>query len=176
MEKVSNKNKLTLLFLFFISLLILFILKVGKPLEAKYSELSLKKKLKTSKINIANEINLYNEKIKNINNVIGGENFNENLLQQDILDFLLRENKEGNFDIFQIDPIHFFIENENLLISNSVFLKGDYCSLINIINKIELAYNKSKLCSVNFFISTQKNVKELQAHLIFQNFKKNKIE
>jgi hypothetical protein len=115
------------------------------------------------------------EKIKQLEDILGEENFDENFLQQEILVFLSEKVKENNVEVTNLEKPHLYKENDYLLLTNVFILKGSYNSLIKVIYETEKEFKKSKLNSISFYKKKNYSLKkeELYVELIFQNFKSN---
>lgn len=115
------------------------------------------------------------QKIKKLDDVLGEEDFDQNFIQQDILEFLSVKANNNKIDIVKVDAPHFFYENDYLMVSNTFTIKGNYNALAKTVKEIESEFKKSKLNSVSYYKKKNYSRKkeELYVRLFFQNFKKN---
>lgn len=114
-----------------------------------------------------------NERLKRLEEVLGEDNFDENFIQQKILQFLSKSCERNGVEITNLEQAHIFKDKEYMLVTNFFTLKGNYNSLIKIIYKVENEFKKSKLNSVRFYKKRNHILKkeELYVELFFQNFK-----
>jgi len=86
----------------------------------------------------------------------------------------LNKAKAHKVEIIHVNAPHFSSENDYLMVSNMFTFKGNYNSLIKMINQIEKEFKTSKLNSLLFYkkknFRSKKN--ELYLQVLFQNFKK----
>ncbi|WP_435261214.1 hypothetical protein [Tenacibaculum sp. nBUS_03] len=113
------------------------------------------------------------KEIYHLDDYLGEGDFQEHLIQQEILEVITSKANKNEIIVTDIKPTHRYLENNYSIISNTFTLRGSYNSLVNIINQIERNFRKSKLNNVRFY--KKKNFKlrreELFVELVFQNFK-----
>ena len=110
---------------------------------------------------IKNELN-------QINSNIGGNSNNVHMVQQDILNFI----SKSNVNVFSIEDVHEYPENDFMVYTNQIDLEGNYKELTNLLFKLEKQFKSSRLSSVHFYTKKnyQNNTKELHLNLILQNY------
>lgn len=175
MKTLTNEQKKVLAIVFIVLLSLLFYKKI---IRASYDEVSkyiTNVNTQNNDVNINSKIETATKKIIAIDKVIGSDNFNQNTIQQDILEFLSYEAKKNKVTIVLVASPHRIQINDYIIITNNFTLKGNYNSLMKVIHHAEKNFKESKLNSLDIYIKKKynsRNRKELYAELIFQNFKK----
>lgn len=140
-------------------------------------------------INAYNEYQELNEKLNYINssssnireldaeinfldNLIGKEGMEPELVQQEILNFVTNQDKD--IDVYKIEEIHEASDNKFLIYSNQLTIEGAFEDLLKIVYEFEKKFQYSRVVHVNFFKKKDFRTKrvKLYAKIIFQNYEK----
>ncbi|MCD9610967.1 hypothetical protein [Tenacibaculum maritimum] len=118
------------------------------------------------------------KRIQQLDKILGERKFDENFMQQEILEFLSEESRKNEIEITALKKTHFYKNKNYMLVTNVYTLKGGYNSLIELLYNIEVKFSKSKLNKVRFYTKKDYQLKEnkLYIDLFFQNFKEIEFE
>jgi hypothetical protein len=158
-----------------IGFLILF-LALYKKTFSKVIESRQKLSFIEEKSELLNEsnYNIFNTKneIKNLDDIIGGDNTNPQDVQQKILNFITK--KELNNNLVSIEDVHLNSNNEFLIYTNQIMLDSNYESLIKILYDIEKQFIDSRVISAKLFSkkNTRTNKTKIYLKIILQNYEK----
>ena len=108
-----------------------------------------------------------------LDNLLGKDGMEPQLVQQEILDFISQKN--STVDIEYIDEIHKASDNKFIIYSNQLIIKGAFIDLLNMIYSFEKNFPYSRIVNVSFFKKKNSSTRkiELYAKIIFQNYEKN---
>ena len=133
-------------------------------------ELSLVEKKISSDENLLNELYYLKNEIGGLERTIGGQTKNAEHVQQELLDFISKN--EFIVNIVSIEDVHLFSDNEFLIYSNQIALEGHYKDLITTLYEIEKNFKNSRVVSTNIY--SKKNYrtksKTLYLKIILQNY------
>lgn len=119
-----------------------------------------------------NQIFFLKNEVAQLNDMIGGQTKNPELVQQLILDFISNSNVKVN--IHKIEDTHLYNDGEFNIFTNTIQIEGDYKSLLELLYLVEKDFAYSKVVSAE--LSTEKNYrnnsKKLYLKLILQNYEK----
>ncbi|MDP2684155.1 MAG: hypothetical protein Q8P20_03795 [bacterium] len=172
LEGISYKKKLIgLLIVFFLLGIGTYKRSIALTIDAYRERKELKQKLNLIKNN-SNTIERLESEIKFFNGLIGEDNFEPQIVQQEILNFV--SNTSSSARIQNIDEIHSAIEKNYLIYTNFITLTGAFNDLLAIIYDFEKNFPVSKIVSIEFFQNKNFETKKtnLYAKIIFQNYKK----
>ncbi|WP_428741580.1 hypothetical protein [Tenacibaculum sp.] len=174
-RKFTYKVKKKLLFLFTLLLVIVIYQRVLKRTYHETSNYFFHSSKNINQERIKDSILSLKDKVEQIEEALGEDDFDENFIQQEILEFLSNKSKENVVEITNLKKTHIVKEKEYTLVTTFFTLKGSYNSLIKIMYEVEREFKKSKLNSVGFYKKKNHSLKreELHAELLFQNFKSN---
>lgn len=173
LKNISNKRKFHLL----IALISLFsVLGYQKSFKNTVSMVSnyyeSKQKINSVKRTDEQIANLM-DSIKELDSRIGKNFENPDLVQNEILEFLSRQ----NFDvkISKIGSVHLFKNEYFSIYTNTITLKGGYNDLALAIHTLENEFQYAKVASLKLFANRNSRTRkrELYNTLIFQNYEKN---
>ncbi|MEO1032271.1 MAG: hypothetical protein AAFX55_12740 [Bacteroidota bacterium] len=172
-KNVPYKKKFLFIILGFVVLLLAAYKKNFKSIFEIRSQLShIDKKLNTVDGSYQQIFFLKNE-IAQLNDLIGGQTKDPELVQELILDFVTNTNLDIN--IHDIEDTHVFSDDEFTIYTNVLQIEGDYNTLLKLLYTIEKDFLASKVVSSEFY--TEKNYrttsKKLFLKLILQNYEKN---
>jgi hypothetical protein len=102
--------------------------------------------------------------ISNLDNLIGGQTKNAQLVQQDILDFISKTSYKA--DIVSIEDMHVYEGEEFNIYTNQIEIEGTYEALIKLLYKIETDFKNSRVISTSFY--SKKNYKTKKKHLFLK--------
>ncbi len=171
--KFTYKTKKRILYILIILLSLLVYKKILKRVYNETSRYFTYSSKRVNQVGLNDSILVLNERVKRLEEVLGEENFDENFIQQKILQFLSKSCERNGVEVTNLEQSHVFKSDEYMLVTNFFTLKGNYNSLIKTIYKVENEFKKSKLNSVNFYKKRNHILKkeELYVELFFQNFK-----
>ena len=172
-KNITYKKKFLFIIVGFVILLMAAYKKNFKSIFEIRSQLSnINKKLNTVDGSYQQIYFLKNE-IAQLNDLIGGQTKDPELVQELILDFVTNSNFDIN--IHDIEDTHVFSDDEFTIYTNVLQIEGDYNTLLKLLHTIEKDFTASKVVSSEFY--TEKNYrtssKKLFLKLILQNYEKN---
>lgn len=114
------------------------------------------------------------EQVKNLDNIIGGNNLKPELVQSSILDFITKQNNEVN--VVSIDDVHMYLDVEFKVYSNQIIVEGMFNNLVDLLYNIEKKYKESRVVSTKLYSKKNYQTKKTKLYLkiILQNYEKNK--
>lgn len=173
-DKYTYKTKLIALGVVFILLLLAsykrsFSLSFG--LQDEISRLD--KQLELAQ-NANYEINQLRLELNQLNQTIGQENLNSDLVQQKILDEVSDYSENENIRIHGISETHQYATNDFDVFSNETIVEGDFISILKLINQFENNVEFSRIASCALYSEKDFKTKKIQlyAKLYLQHFKK----
>ncbi|MHA7843651.1 MAG: hypothetical protein ACX93I_10050 [Winogradskyella sp.] len=120
-----------------------------------------------------NQVLFLKNEIAQLNNLIGGQTKQPELVQQLLLDFITNTNFDIN--VHKIEDTHLYNDDEFAIYSNIIEIEGSYNNLLKLLYEIERDFNASKVVSSELY--TEKNYrtnsKKLFLKIILQNYEKN---
>ncbi len=172
-ENYSYKKK-------FIGLLLLFLILLVTAYKRSFNtlfqvinenkELSLKAADYVKKSNNSNRII---KEIAYLDNTIGKQGETKEKIQQGIVSFALKNNKE--ISINDLQPIHLFSDEKYTVITNQLDVTGNTNKLLELSYDYEKEFNDSRIISMNFYTSKKNDqVDILHLKLTFQNYEDTK--
>ncbi len=172
-KTIPYKKKFIVVLLGFVVLLLASYKKNFKNIfEARKQLNTITNKLNTVD-DSSNQIFFLKNEIAQLNDLIGGQTKEPELVQQLILDFITNVNLDIN--IHDIEDTHIFNDDDFTIYTNVLQIEGDYNTLLKLLYNIEKDFSASKVVSSEFY--TEKNYrtnsKKLFLKLILQNYEKN---
>ncbi len=144
--------------------------KTYKHTLAAKKELSLVEEKLFNNESSINELYFLKDEISNLKKTIGGQTKNPEHVQQELLDFISKN--EFNVNIVSIEDVHLFSDNDFLIYSNQIELEGGYEDLIETLYEIEKKFENSRVVNANIY--SKKNyrtqAKTLYLKIILQNY------
>ncbi|WP_452223483.1 hypothetical protein [Lacinutrix chionoecetis] len=124
-------------------------------------------------INVSsNSVSILDKEIQFLNNLIGEDNIEPELVQQEILNFVT--NSSPSVSVINIEEVHSAIDNDFNIYSNQLTLEGAFEDLLETVYSFEKEFVYSRLVNVSFFkkkdFKTRKE--KLYSKIIFQNYEK----
>lgn len=172
-ENIKYKNKRIIILIVF---LLLFFATYKKLYKHTFNTVKTYTNLKSKRLDsvqLKTNIVLLKQELESINRVIGNSP-NNDLIQQNILNFSSKAADSLKFNIVSLSKQHLFKINDVKIYSNFLEIEGKYNNLLKTIHTFEKDFPDSKINSVNLFTKknqrTRKN--KLYAKILFQNFKK----
>lgn len=139
-----------------------------------YEDYQIKKKELDYVESTPNNIHNLDYEISFLDNLIGNENLEPELVQQEILNFVT--NTDYKVQVVNVTEIHEASSNDFNIYTNQLTITGDFESIVSMVYEFEKKFSYSRVVNINFF--KKKNFKtrkiQLYAKIIFQNYEKNK--
>lgn len=172
-DKINYKEKRVIIVFI---LMLLFFATYKKLYKNTFNTVNTYNQLKNKKLDsvqLKNDIVILKKDLNNIN-IILGNNIDDNLIQQNILNFASEQSKTLNTNIVSLGKQHVYKTNDVRIYSNFLELEGSYNTILKTIYTFEKEFQKSKINSVHFYIKKNYTAKKqkLYAKILFQNFKK----
>jgi hypothetical protein len=146
--KLSLKNKV-LIIGFIISLFIVYKLALSKTIETSIAVSQLSKEQITLS-NISNTVLRFQLQEKKLDSILKNYNLSiDNSFQQSLLKNITQLSKKHNLQILAFDKPHEFKTNFTKLSTYSFEIKGDFISILKMINKLE-TLQLGELISIDF--------------------------
>lgn len=172
-NQYTYKTKFKFLIIFFIMLSIAAYKRSFGNLLSLYSENRTLKEKKELISNQKPDIVALNNQIQNLDKLIGKEGIEKEKVQQEIINFLVKKSPE--ISIYDLQPIHDFIQDDYHVFTFQLDLIGNYNQLIQLAYDFEKQFEYSKIISLRFYTDKKNNKTEvLHLKLIFQNYENNK--
>ena len=133
----------------------------------EYSTLSGKlNEIKSS----SNTIQELDAEIRYFDNLLGKENMESVLVQQEILNFVT--NKSNSVTVVDLSEVHEVTDNEFVIDTNQLTLEGDFEKLLKMVYEFEKEFPYSRVVNTSFFKKKDFKTKrvKLYAKIIFQNY------
>ena len=173
-EKYSYKTKLIALAVIFV---LLFLAAYKRSFSLTFGLIDeverLEKQLDLAQ-NANYEINQLKLDLNELNQAIGKENLDADLVQQRILDEISDYSNTANIRIYGISETHKYSTSDFEVFSNETIVEGDFISILKLIHSFENEIEYARVASCEFY--TEKNFKtkkkQLYAKLYLQHFKK----
>ncbi|WP_162128573.1 hypothetical protein [Flavobacterium phycosphaerae] len=123
--------------------------------------------------NQTSNIRVLSNQVAGLDKLIGKEGVEKEKIQQEIIDFLVKNGSE--ISINNLQPIHNFVYDDYQVYTYEIDLTGSYNQLLDLTYKFEKQFDYSKIISLAFY-TDKKNTKKEMLHLklIFQNYESNK--
>ncbi|WP_179008669.1 hypothetical protein [Winogradskyella forsetii] len=120
----------------------------------------------------SNDVSALDKEIKFLNNLIGEESIEPELVQQEILNFVT--NNHNRVSVDNIEEVHNAKDNDFIIYSNQLTLEGSFRDLLEVIYNFEKKFTYSRLVNVTFFIKKdfKTRTEKLYSKIIFQNYEK----
>lgn len=172
-NNISYKKK----FLFVIIGFVILLLAVYKKNFKDIFETRRQLNVIENKLNVVdgsyNQVLFLKNEIAQLNNLIGGQTKQPELVQQLLLDFIT--NTDFDINIHKIEDTHLYNDEEFTVYTNIIEVEGNFNTLLKLLYKIEVDFKASKVVSSEFY--TEKNYrtnsKKLFLKIILQNYEKN---
>lgn len=171
-NQYTYKQKFGAIIIGFIILLLASYKKTFRHAIAAKKQLNIvENKLRISSNSYDDIAQLKNE-IITLDNIIGGNKINPELVQQSLLDFITRSNI--NVNIVSIEDVHMFSADKFLIHTNQIELEGAYSSLIKLLYAIEREFKDSRVISSQLYSKKnyRTNTTKLLLKIILQNYEK----
>lgn len=156
----------------FLVLVLAIYKKTYKHVFAAKQQLELVNEKLQSVDNSSNEIYALKNDVILLDNIIGGQTEEPELVQQMILDFI--SNSDYKINISSIEDTHIYGDDEFNIYTNIIETEGVYSDLMHLLYKIENEFELSKIVSSELYSvkNYRNNSKRLYLKLIFQNYEK----
>jgi len=120
----------------------------------------------------SNDIGTLDKEIQFLNNLIGEDNIEPELVQQEILNFITSNNKR--VAVINIEEVHTANDNGFTIYSNQLTLQGAFKDLLEATYSFEKEFVYSRLVNVTFFRKKDFKTRreKLYSKIIFQNYEK----
>jgi len=111
--------------------------------------------------------------IRFLDNLLGKENMESVLVQQEILNFVT--NKSTGVNVFDVAEVHEASDNKFIIHTNQLIIEGSFEELLKIIYEFEKKFPYSRVVNTSFFKKKDFKTRriKLYAKIIFQNYEKN---
>lgn len=168
-NQYTYKQKFSALIVVFVLLSITAYKRSFSQLLSSYSEyksLSAKNNEFDSK---SKQLGTLTNDVATLDQVLGKGGKDKEVIQQEIINFIA--NKHPEVAIHNIQPIHFFKEDNFTIITNTVDLTGNSNQLLRTAYDFEKEFDTSKIVSLQLY-TEKKSDKEEKLHLklVFQNY------
>ncbi|WP_157578315.1 hypothetical protein, partial [Tenacibaculum ovolyticum] len=127
-SQFTYKVKKQLFILLFVLSIILVYQRIIKNTYTQVIEYTSITSNEISQEELDNSVLRLKENIKQLEDTLGEDNFDENFIQQEILGFLSDKVKMNKVEVVNLEKAHYYRENNYLLVSNTFILKGGYNS------------------------------------------------
>jgi hypothetical protein len=120
----------------------------------------------------SNSIEALDNEINYLDNLLGKDDMESVLVQQEILNFVT--NKSKAVAIFDLAEVHEASDNEFIINTNQLTIEGDFENLLEIVYDFEKEFLYSRVVSTSFFKKKDFKTRriKLYAKIIFQNYEK----
>ena len=143
-ENIKYKHKRTLVFVFSLLLFILFYKKFLKNTINLVDRYSYSKSQSIDSLETKSKIKSIKLEIEKLNKIVGREENNQDLVQQQILSFTSKNNTK--IVIKSLDKTHIFENNDFIVHSNILTVEGQYNLLLQYIYSVNIYFMLSKKC------------------------------
>ncbi|NQY30184.1 MAG: hypothetical protein HRT69_12030 [Flavobacteriaceae bacterium] len=111
--------------------------------------------------------------IRFLDNLLGEENMESVLVQQEILNFVTNKSKSVN--VFDVAEVHEASDNKFIIHTNQLTIEGSFEELLKIVYQFEKEFPYSRVVNTSFFKKKDFKTRriKLYAKIIFQNYEKN---
>ena len=168
-NQYTYKQKFTALLVLFVMLVITAYKRSFSQLIASYGEYkTLSAKINEFK-NKSHDLGKLQKDVAALDQILGKGGKSKEIIQQEIINFVANKHPEVAID--NIQPIHFFNDENFTIVTNQIVLTGNSNQLLKTVYDFEKEFETSKIVSMQFF-TVKKNDKEekLNLKLIFQNY------
>ncbi|WP_442845072.1 hypothetical protein [Leeuwenhoekiella sp. H156] len=165
-----TKNKI-LIVGFILSLLVCYLVAFSETLALKDEYKHLKKNQEISQ-NLPSQITSLKLKNREYDSILTAYQLNGTSLQNNLLGRVDRYAKLNKLEILKIDEPHYYKEQELLITSYGLTLKGDFNNLLGLIYELEQHSNFGQIVSVEFNKETdyRSKVSHLELSFIIQAY------
>ncbi|WP_156133061.1 hypothetical protein [Lacinutrix sp. Hel_I_90] len=120
----------------------------------------------------SSDIGVLDSEIKFLNNLIGEDGVEPELVQQEILNFVT--NTSDKVSVVTIEEVHNASDNGFVIYSNQLTLEGSFEDLLTTVYRFEREFSFSRLVNVSFFKKKDYKTRQqkLYSKIIFQNYEK----
>jgi|GEM_PF-611803 len=107
-----------------------------------------------------------------LDNLLGEENMESVLVQQEILNFVT--NKSKSVHVFDVAEVHEASDNKFTIHTNQLTIEGSFEALLKIVYEFEKEFPYSRVVNTSFFKKKDFKTRriKLYAKIIFQNYEK----
>jgi len=135
-----------------------------------YTELSEKLKEINSSSSTIQELDT---EIRYFDNLLGKENIEPILVQQEILNFVTNNSK--SVKVFDLAEVHEASDKKFIIHTNQLTIEGSFEELLKIVYEFEKEFPYSRVVNTSFFKKKDFKTRriKLYAKIIFQNYEKN---
>jgi len=135
----------------------------------EYHELSDKLNEISSSSNTIQELDA---EIRYFDNLLGKENVESVLVQQEILNFVT--NKSKSVHVFDLSEVHEASDNEFVIHTNQLTIEGSFEELLKIVYDFEKEFSYSRVVNTSFFKKKDFKTRRIKLYvkIIFQNYEK----
>lgn len=168
-NQYTYKTKVKFLGLLFIMLSIASYRRSFSNLIELYIENRTLTKKKSTMNNQSSNAYVLQEKLNELDKLIGKVGVEKENIQQKIIDFSIKNGEK--ITINNIQTIHQSKLNDYQVYTYQIDLTGDYNTLLQLTYEFERKFDYSKIVSTKFYTESKNNKKEiLHLNLIFQNY------
>jgi len=121
----------------------------------------------------SNTIHELDAEILYFDNLLGKENMESVLVQQEILNFVT--NKSVAVSVFELAEVHEASDKEFVIHTNQLTIEGGFEALLKMVYEFEKEFPYSRVVNTSFFKKKDFKTRriKLYAKIIFQNYEKN---
>jgi hypothetical protein len=152
---------------------VVYYLAIGKTIELRNQCIDLNEELVLIE-DAPGKMDLLNSEVKQIENLIGGNNNDDGDFRQFLLEKTSYYCESNNVEIKEIPEPITADHNEYEILTHTIILKGDFQKLNNFIYEMEQKMKVRNITSVRFYIikDLQSKKEELHLTMYFRNAKK----
>lgn len=172
-ENLTYKQKFFGVIIGFVILLLAAYKKTLRHTLASKQQLNIVEQRLEGVNDAYNDLANLRENVKILDNIIGGNNSEPQLVQRQLLNFITKQNFKAN--IVGIKDVHKYRNDEFTIYTNQIEIQGSYNDLLNLLYMCEKNFKDSRILSAKFY--TKKNYttrkEKLYLNIILQNYEKN---
>ncbi len=173
-KNLTYKQKCIAVLIGFVLLLLAAYKKTIKRVVAAKIQLNHVEQQLLNTDNSINELYRLQDEVKVLDNVIGGNSLNPELVQQSILNFITNKGVAAN--IVKIEDVHTFSDKDFKVYTNQIEVEGAFSTLVELLYDIEKEFKASRIASSSLYSKKKyrTNKTKLYLKLMLQNYEKNK--